>query len=149
MDDVMLGFRLKEGLDLDTVASKYGERAARVVEIGASEGLHCGWVFHEDRDGGVRMSGGDDAVRNRGFSTVDSSIGLDVFGKRVDGIDVRETKEERRSDTSSSGRGTLRLSDPEGFLFSNSVISSIFCELDGWSRSREDAGSEHLESSSR
>lgn len=29
-----------------------------------------------------------------------------------------------------TGRRKLRLSDPDGFLFSNSVISSVFCELD-------------------
>lgn len=29
-----------------------------------------------------------------------------------------------------SGHGTLRLVDPDGFLYSNSIISSIFAELD-------------------
>lgn len=35
-----------------------------------------------------------------------------------------------RSKSSSSSEGTLRLVDPDGFLFSNSIISSIFVELE-------------------
>eukprot|EP00752_Nemacystus_decipiens_P017486 g15677.t1 len=44
LDDVMLGFRLKEGLDLEVVASNYGHTAVRRVEEGVAEGLRRGWL---------------------------------------------------------------------------------------------------------
>ncbi|CAM9264081.1 unnamed protein product, partial [Hapterophycus canaliculatus] len=47
LDDVMLGFRLKEGLDLRVVAEKYGHAAVRRVEKGVAEGLERGWVIRE------------------------------------------------------------------------------------------------------
>lgn len=108
----MLGFRLREGLDLDAIASKHGNRAALAVEDGSAEGLRLGWVLREGmEEAHYSLSHGDGAGR----------IGS-CFG------DSRHNQ--AQSVSGASRRGRLRLSDPEGFLFSNSVISSVFCELD-------------------
>lgn len=114
-DDVMLGFRLKEGLDLDALASRYGTRAARNVEEGAAEGIDRGWVLRDHEDGGAagRVSA---SARKISF---EGGGGGDSEGLSPEGL---------------MKWGRLRLSDPDGFLFSNSVISSVFCELDGWQR---------------
>lgn len=97
----MLGFRLREGLDLDALAASYGDLAVRRVEAGVAEGLHRGWVVRE--------------------------VGNERGGK-ISGI---------TGSTAPAVRGSLRLSDPDGFLFSNSVISSVFCELQDFSRERK------------
>lgn len=91
----MLGFRLREGVDLDALAVTYGDLVVRGIEAGVAEGLERGWVVRDAFDS--------------------ASV----------------TSEGRRREHMSRlvGRGSLRLSDPDGFLFSNSVISSVFCEL--------------------
>lgn len=160
----MLGFRLKEGLDLRVVASKYGHSAARRVEEGATEGLRLGWVVRDTAargsHGGDAGAGGEKGSRNVGRA--DDDFGYDggrgsssTLGAGSAAGDVGDhgrispgrglpddrggVREDRTAEVASSSgpRGewaTLRLSDPDGFLFSNSVISSVFCELDGWKR---------------
>ncbi|CBJ30711.1 coproporphyrinogen III oxidase [Ectocarpus siliculosus] len=164
LDDVMLGFRLKEGLDLRVVASKYGHSAARRVEEGATEGMRQGWVVRDTAArgsrGGDAGAGGEKGGRNVGRVDDDfvydggrgssSTLGAgsaagDVgdHGRTSPGRGFPDDRsggqEDRRAEVASDGGprgewGTLRLSDPDGFLFSNSVISSVFCELDGWKR---------------
>ncbi|CAN0180841.1 unnamed protein product [Ectocarpus sp. 13 AM-2016] len=165
LDDVMLGFRLKEGLDLRVVASKYGHSAARRVEEGATEGLRRGWVVRDAAARGIRggdaVAGGEKGDRNVGrvdddfvydggrgssSSTLDAgSVAGNVgdHGRTSPGRGLADDRggghEDRTADVASNSGprgewGTLRLSDPDGFLFSNSVISSVFCELDGWKR---------------
>ncbi|CAM9602863.1 unnamed protein product [Ectocarpus sp. 4 AP-2014] len=164
LDDVMLGFRLKEGLNLQVVASKYGHSAARRVEEGATEGLRLGWVV---RDAAARGSCGGDAVAgvekgDRNVGRVDdfvhdggrgsssSTLGegsaagnVGDHGRTSPGRGLPDDggggHEDRTAQVASNRGprgewGILRLSDPDGFLFSNSVISSVFCELDGWKR---------------
>ena len=108
----MLGFRLREGLDLDALASEYGTRAAKMVKEGCKEGVRQGWVLQDDID--------------------ETSVTLNASGRRrfVTGTDGAGGERSMRC-----RRRTLRLSDPEGFLFSNSVISSVFCKLDEWQAS--------------
>lgn len=201
LDDVMLGFRLKEGLDLQVVADNYGHAAVRRVEKGVAEGLQRGWVIRERANdsstsstgagvvaggvvaGGVVIGGGEDGgedgggtgggqeFRSRGDAVGDCGIGSDAvgeattFGDRKRGrssgsvedvyVDTDEgagvsrgegstasaaagAAAATRAESPGGGVGRLRLSDPDGFLFSNSVISSVFCELDGWDRSKSE-----------
>lgn len=176
----MLGFRLKEGLDLEVVASSYGQAAVRRVEQGVAEGLRRGWVIR-DRNGSSNGDGDGDGSGGGGSGGRGTSVagGVGVADKCVDFLDARGSAEcvsqansvggadcgaaWRDEDSSSnggiaagdggereamqgvgsggspgSGLGSLRLSDPEGFLFSNAVISSVFCELDGWKRDRQE-----------
>ncbi|CAN0408491.1 unnamed protein product, partial [Ectocarpus fasciculatus] len=81
LDDVMLGFRLKEGLDLRVVASKYGHSAARRVEEGASEGLRLGWVVRDTAargsHGGDVGAGGEKGGRKAGRVDVDDGAVCD------------------------------------------------------------------------
>lgn len=108
----MLGFRLREGLDLDAIASKHGNQAALAVEDGSAEGLRLGWVLREGME--------------------EANYGL-FYGERARTSDSHfgdSRHNQARSVSEGYRRGRLRLSDPEGFLFSNSVISSVFCELD-------------------
>ena len=176
LDDVMLGFRLKEGLDLDTLADKYGHDAASRVEEGAKEGLTRGWVLHDGKDacrGGV--AGGHDGGRSSsdrsnskplksGTNTVNSNgseitsssysrsvsagVGVAVVGGDVEvgtgeesvasGANGGGSRQQGEGDGEGKGsRGRLHLSDPDGFLFSNSVISSVFCELDEWQSGKD------------
>lgn len=171
----MLGFRLKEGLDLEVVASKYGQTAVRRVEEGVAEGLRRGWVVR-DQNGSNGGDGGSGGCIDSGTNDT-SGVGVvhqdvDAFGTRsgTEGVSLASSVggtdcgDSWRDDGSSGhagidsggggetettkgvtsgggprgGLGRLRLSDPDGFLFSNSVISSVFCELDGWKRSRQE-----------
>lgn len=160
LDDVMLGFRLKEGLDLEAVATKYGCNAVRRIEEGVAEGLRHGWVVHEQYDGvgvGVGVSdgggdisaggrasnGGSESVSNARSAGSSTAARVEVGGGSGGGSEGRRALRVESGRGASGGLGRLRLSDPEGFLFSNSVISSVFCELDGWKRIRqgEDEGS--------
>lgn len=167
LDDVMLGFRLKEGLDLDVVASNYGQTAVRRIEEGVAEGLRRGWVIR-DRNGSNSSDGGGtsgtggvgvvgqvaDALGTRsgteGVSKA-NSVGADCVvdwrdddssgragGEAGGGGEIETAQGVVSGGSPSGGLGRLRLSDPDGFLFSNSVISSVFCELDGWKRRRQE-----------
>ena len=122
----MLGFRLREGLDLEVVASRYGRTAVRRVEEGVAEGLQRGWVIRELKPSGCGGGGKNDM-----------DVG-DVRGESEEEQDSRRKPQRAVLGGRSEGLGTLRLSDPDGFLFSNSVISSVFCELDGWKRGKEE-----------
>lgn len=159
LDDVMLGFRLKEGLDLEVVASNYGQTAVRRVEEGVAEGLRRGWVIRDEngrkRSGGSAKVGQGVDVSGTRSGTNCASQASSVGGNdgAVDGHDIgssgragveaaggggeEATQGILSGGTPSGGLGRLRLSDPDGFLFSNSVISSVFCELDGWKNSRQ------------
>lgn len=112
----MLGFRLKEGLDLEALSVKYGALAADTVEAGTAEGLSHGWVVIEESSEAVTIDSRD----------VDG--GTSARGGGGDGGEAIETGDRF------AGR-RLRLSDPDGFLFSNSVISSVFSELERLNRS--------------
>ncbi|CAM9542296.1 unnamed protein product [Scytosiphon promiscuus] len=198
LDDVMLGFRLKEGLDLQVVAENYGPAAVRRVEEGVAEGLQRGWVIRERPTGisagagvvgggsdvVVVAGGGGEKVGNKrsdqerrggrvrvdavetpencskgvaGATTLDdvgnpgrssgiaegANVGADDEGaagngKEELGAAAAAAAGAKSANSSGVGLGRLRLSDPDGFLFSNSVISSVFCELDGWGRNRDD-----------
>lgn len=105
----MLGFRLREGLDLDAIASKHGNRVALAVQDGSAEGLRLGWVLREGME--------------------KDNYGL-FHGERARRTGSRFGDSRHNQVSEGCRRGRLRLSDPEGFLFSNSVISSVFCELD-------------------
>lgn len=149
----MLGFRLKEGLDLEVVASNYGQTAVRRVEEGVAEGLMRGWVIR-DLNGSNGGGGSSGTNGTSGVGVVDHTV--DIFGTRSgadwrddnssrhasieagSGVEIRTPQGVVSGGSPSGGLGRLRLSDPDGFLFSNSVISSVFCELDGWKRSRRE-----------
>lgn len=156
----MLGFRLKEGLDLEAVASRYGRTAVRLIEEGIAEGLARGWVIHERKRSGSSgggVGGGEGSDMDVGGIGGDGSRGGTGRAEAGGGGEEEKVQDgdgdgdgggrrgRRRPPSSVSGSrgeglGTLRLSDPDGFLFSNSVISSVFCELDGWERGEEDQG---------
>lgn len=153
-DDVMLGLRLREGLDLNALARKYGSLAAETVKAGAAEGLRRGWVelvVENEKEeasphvlvdgdqhlggeraveGSIRGSGGDSAGGDtdsaRGVGVMERALTVDVDDDCGRGVVTGGT-----GGGYGVGRVTrLRLSDPDGFLFSNSVISSVFCKLD-------------------
>lgn len=155
---VMLGFRLREGLDLDAIASEYGARAASTIAKGAEEGIRRGWVVLQDEngsDGGDGVDRSSSPCMNAGVdghdcavkgveSTINSTINSTEMRNGIHKVPVEGSGSGRGSSEGESietslgslnRRGRLRLSDPDGFLFSNSVISSVFCELDGWKRS--------------
>lgn len=143
----MLGFRLKEGLDLEVVASHYGHTAVRRVEEGVAEGLRRGWVIREqiNSNGSDGSDGGGGGGERGGSGSGTNGTGGVGVGEDADGFDTRsgtegvtETTKVESGGSPRGGLGRLRLSDPDGFLFSNSVISSVFCELDGWKRSRQE-----------
>lgn len=129
----MLGFRLKEGLNLEAVASRYGRTAVRRIEEGIAEGLTRGWVIHEQRSSGSRGGGG-----GVGGIGGDSGSRGDCRTEHAGAVGGGEDEKGQNSGGGGEGLGTLRLADPDGFLFSNSVISSVFCELDGWKRGEEE-----------
>lgn len=169
----MLGFRLKEGLDLEVVALTYGQTAVRRIEEGVAEGLRRGWVIRDQHgsdvsdgrsgDGGTDDTGSDGVV-DQGVGIVGTRRGTEGVSQANSddgtncGVDWRGNGSSGRAGveaggggkietvvegvvgggTPAGGLGRLRLSDPDGFLFSNSVISSVFCKLDGWKSSRQE-----------
>lgn len=132
----MLGFRLKEGLDLDALALKYGDLAADTVRAGAAEGLQRGWVVEflaNETSATVNMKRG-------AGSDCDANSRRDPVRHESSGGRIKTVAVGSEVGRGGSGRGPgsepgrevrrLRLSDPDGFLFSNSVISSVFCALE-------------------
>ena len=80
-----------------------------MTRLRTSDGLDLDWI--------------QDNVPGNGQVVVDkiltgASLGLDL------GLASRDVSPEKKNSL-----GTLRLVDPDGFLFSNSIISSIFVEL--------------------
>lgn len=90
LETLMLGLRLAEGLNLDTLAQQFGEKTLKQIWIALQPYYRKGWVEVVETEG--------------------KAIAL--------------THPQNLPQT-----GHLRLSDPEGFLFSNTILADLFSQL--------------------
>ncbi|MDJ0702315.1 MAG: radical SAM family heme chaperone HemW [Leptolyngbyaceae cyanobacterium MO_188.B28] len=99
LDQFMVGLRLAEGLDLRELAKEFGEDILARLERCLTPYIQKGWV------------------------TV-----VEVEGKcdRVNKADLKSAPIETQL---KSGEGSLKLTDPEGFLYSNVVLVTLFEEF--------------------
>ena len=110
LDSIMVGLRRAEGVRLDALVSAHGGGAvtrARVLR-GARDAIERGWL--------VRAGAGEGEEGEEGESG--GAAGAREEGRSAEGGPSEEDAGE-----------WLRLVEPDGFLFSNQVISSIFAAL--------------------
>ncbi|HLO50770.1 MAG TPA: radical SAM family heme chaperone HemW [Kamptonema sp.] len=90
LETLMLGLRLAEGLNIEAIAQKFGEKTLEKIWSCLQPYYRQGWVEITTDDGLV--------------SDLEDSQKLPLFSY-------------------------LRLSDPEGFLFSNTILAALFSKL--------------------
>lgn len=101
LDRVMLSLRTADGLSLVSFQQQYGrEKALKVL---------CALKEHHDRG----------TVLLIGAGAKSSALAADAWANEV--LDSIENE--------SSGSAAVRLSDPEGFLLSNEIISDVFAAI--------------------
>lgn len=100
LDTLMLGLRLSDGVDLHAIAERFGDRPVQTILTCLETGYHRDWVEFLDATG--HPCDYPEAVSSGSMLDSDPMTG---FIRRV------------------------RLTDPEGFLFSNVVLSDLFSAL--------------------
>lgn len=125
----MLALRTKEGVNFDELITAYPESdlgsAAAAACVEAARDLPDDWVSIEPISAPEGKTVGIEASSA-------SSNGADLPALVSDSLDVNEQLVPSKGETPTAvGRGQrLRLTQPEGFLFSNEVISTIFARMD-------------------
>ena len=98
LDQLMLGLRLADGVNLAQVAQQFGTQSVLTILACLSPYRQQGWI---------------EQLRDESDETpVSALVGSQAFTQELNGRSPR-----------------LRLTDPEGFLFSNVVLSSLFEKL--------------------
>jgi len=98
LDQLMLGLRLADGVNLAQVAQQFGTQSVLTILACLSPYRQQGWI---------------EQLRDESDETpVSTLVGSQAFTQELNGRSPR-----------------LRLTDPEGFLFSNVVLSSLFEKL--------------------
>lgn len=93
LETLMLGLRMTEGLNLQTLAEQFGTQTLNQIWDCLQDYYKQGWVEVLDENGGLKNLG---KIRyNNQLPTA----------------------------------GRIRLSDPEGFLFSNTILAALFSKL--------------------
>ncbi len=125
LDTVMLRLRLADGLDLAAIAEQHGTVAANRILAALEPRLDSGLVSvaeGQQRPSGPLESADREMWQGRAASTAGEP--------RLSG------SEERVQGTGHHGNGRrqsvwpcLRLTDPDGFLVSNDIISDVFAAL--------------------
>ena len=98
LDQLMLGLRLADGVNLAQVAQQFGTQSVLTILACLSPYRQQGWI--------EQLRGESDET------PVSTLVGSQAFTQELNGRSPR-----------------LRLTDPEGFLFSNVVLSSLFEKL--------------------
>eukprot|EP00613_Pedinella_sp_CCMP2098_P020849 CAMPEP_0171696876 /NCGR_PEP_ID=MMETSP0991-20121206/8520_1 /TAXON_ID=483369 /ORGANISM="non described non described, Strain CCMP2098" /LENGTH=638 /DNA_ID=CAMNT_0012285629 /DNA_START=153 /DNA_END=2069 /DNA_ORIENTATION=- len=116
LESVMVALRTADGLDLDKVASVFGRDAAAAI-LAAAQGPAI-------RSGLVAF--GRPPQGEEGRST-DTTAAAAAAAAVADGEAGKKLQPEPHP---SRCFGSMRLTDPEGFLLSNQIISTIFAALE-------------------
>ena len=108
---LMVRLRTSDGFDLDACAERYGPDAAGTILEALEEARERGLLVVE---GGAGAEAGE----------ADGGGGApgEVPASSTTIITTTTTTKERKL-------GVARLTDPDGFLFSNDVISTVFAEM--------------------
>jgi oxygen-independent coproporphyrinogen-3 oxidase len=121
LEGVMVALRTSDGLSLNAVARRFGARAAAAIARAANDAIGQGLAAINDDD--------DDDDDDDGNFGLDVAAGASTNAPRSRGDDQAERRQ--GGDGHWGGPyGTLRLTDPEGFLVSNDIISTVFAALD-------------------
>ncbi|MGL5081372.1 MAG: radical SAM family heme chaperone HemW [Microcoleaceae cyanobacterium] len=100
LETLMLGLRLSEGLNLFALAQDFGEKTVEQI-------LTCLDPYHQ--------KGWVECLEVEGKPFARSSL-----------VDISGREPELTGDKPMTYSGKIRLTDPEGFLFSNTVLASLF-----------------------
>ena len=124
LDTVMLRLRLADGLDLVDVAQNFGVEAAQAVARSLQRHMSTGLV--------KQLSGSANTAHplQAGVNLLDMPSMSSKLYQACEATLVSERPHlEQRQDLICSSQHTYRLSDPEGFLVSNDIISDVFSAL--------------------
>ena len=126
LDVIMMRLRTADGLDLRELERSYGSSSARAVASALAPHRCTGLVQLCDSSPSSSSSDGRDASAQQQQSASAGALGGSMNGnseqRRTDGLWEGASKE-------SLGCASVRLTDPEGFLVSNDVISDVFVAL--------------------
>ena len=112
LEGLMVALRTSDGVDLDAVEDLFGAAAAEAIELAAQNPVAQGLAVVENKSHGIGSKESDGKPGDFGLGRRKRKLPSSGEHCRV------------------SLRGILRLTDPEGFLFSNDVISSVFAALE-------------------
>lgn len=104
LETLMLGLRLSDGLNLMDLAKNFGEKTVEMVLNGLEPYLQKGWVEFSEIE-----------------SEIESESQAGIENNKENDKTVLITTAKRPGFS-----GRICLTDPEGFLFSNTVLASLF-----------------------
>ena len=128
LDVIMMRLRTADGLDLREFERSYGSSSARAVASALEPHWRAGLVQLCDSSPSSSRNSSDsrDASAPQQQSASAGALGDSMNGnseqRRTEGVWEGASKE-------SLGCARVRLTDPEGFLISNDVISDVFAAL--------------------
>jgi oxygen-independent coproporphyrinogen-3 oxidase len=123
LEGLMVALRTSDGFDLDACARAFGPKAAHAIAAAALPAQARGLAQLVGLGGGGPASAAAAAHRHA------SSAGVADAEGNAEGDTKGNAEGDTKGSAEGSSRGTLRLTDPEGFLFSNDVISTLFAAL--------------------
>ena len=119
-DVVMMRLRTADGLDLAAFEGSYGSSAARSVASALEPHRQSGLVEQCSSSEDSLIVGANDALGQQSTAADDHHSSRNSRSRQPDlAVDQREGLRGLR----------VRLTDPEGFLLSNDVISDVFAAL--------------------
>ena len=128
LDVIMMRLRTAEGLDLREFERSYGSSSARAVASALAPHWREGLV--QLCDSSPSSSRGSSDSRNASAQQQESASSGALGGSRNGNSEQRRTEGVWEGATEESlGCARVRLTDPEGFLVSNDVISDVFAVL--------------------
>ncbi len=128
LDVIMMRLRTADGLDLGEVERSYGSSSVRAIASALIPHMRAGLVQLCDSSPSSSRSSPDskDASAHQQQSASAGTLGGSMIGKseqrRTDGL-------WQGSSIESLGCARVRLTDPEGLLVSNDIISDVFAML--------------------
>ena len=115
---VMMRLRTADGLDLGAFEGSYGSSAARSVASALEPHRQAGLM--------EQCSSTEGSTSANGALAKQRAAGNDSHGSKIG----RSMQPDQAVDQQEGLRGkTVRLTDPDGFLVSNDVISDVFAAL--------------------
>jgi flagellar biosynthesis/type III secretory pathway protein FliH len=132
LEGLMVALRTSDGFDLDACARAFGPKAAHAIAAAALPAQARGLAQLVGLGGGGPASAAAAAHRHAssaGVADAEGNAEGDTKGN-AEGDTKGNAEGDTKGSAEGSSRGTLRLTDPEGFLFSNDVISTLFAALE-------------------
>jgi putative oxygen-independent coproporphyrinogen III oxidase len=124
LETLMLGLRLAEGLDLSNLLQQFGEETLKEIWTCLQPYYQQGWVeiLNEEEYNGLQP---EQVHPQRCAGTLK---GAATQTKPEGSTSVNCNRLDELNNLPKSGR--LKLTDPEGFLFSNTILAALFEQLE-------------------